>query len=212
MSAQQATSVSVFGLGYVGAVTVACLAKAGARVTGVDVQVAKVEAINRGVSPIVEPGLDELVRAGHDAGLIRATTDAAEAVRATETSIVCVGTPSLGSGKVNLEFMRKVAAQIAEAVRAKQQAHTLIFRSTMPPGTTRALVEEFLGDLTTAGLLRVFYCPEFLREGSALADYEEPSLRVLGTEDGNWPAEAPEALPVMDELMCWEEAEMLKYA
>lgn len=215
MSVQQATSVSVFGLGYVGAVTVACLARHGLRVTGVDVQPAKVDAINRGVSPIVEPGLDELVRAGHAAGLLQATTDAEAAVRGSSTSIVCVGTPSLGNGRVNLTFMRHVVSQIAAAVRAKAAPHTLILRSTMPPGTTRALVAEFLADLAAAGLVRVFYCPEFMREGCALADYEQPSLRVLGTGDGNAPAEAPWAenvLPAATEVLRWEEAEMLKYA
>ncbi len=199
--------VSVFGLGYVGTVTAACLSSRGVTVVGVDANADKAQAINAGISPIVEPGLDELVERGRASGLLRADLDAAEAVRNSTTSLVCVGTPALESGWVNLEFVRHVAAQIAEVVREKGEAHTIVFRSTMPPGSTRALMGEFFAETMTRG----FYCPEFLREGVAVKDFLEPSLSVLGTGDGHWPAGAVSGLHGFDQVMSWEEAEMLKY-
>ena len=208
MSAQQSHPVSVFGLGYVGTVTAACLAGRGMPVTGVDARPEKVDAVNAGRSPIVEPGLDALVKDGQASGLLRATVDAAQAVRETATSIVCVGTPSQSNGRVQLEHVRNVAAQIAAALRESPKAHTVIFRSTMPPGSTRALAAEYF-EGTQA---RVFYAPEFLREGCAVNDFLQPSLSVLGTGDGNRPAEAVEGLGAPGEVMRWEEAEMLKYA
>lgn len=200
--------VSIFGLGYVGTVTAACLASRGTAVLGVDVNSGKVQAVNAGVSPVVEPGLDELVRRGRARGLLRAVQEAAEAVRGSTTSIVCVGTPSLESGWVNLEFVRHVAGQIAGAVREKGAAHTVVFRSTMPPGSTRVLTGEFFAGTRT----RVLYCPEFLREGAAVSDFMEPSLGVLGTADGRWPTESVSGLDGWDQVMSWEEAELLKYA
>jgi len=113
-------------------------------VTGVDVQPAKVDAFNRGISPIVEPELPDLLSRARRDGLLSATTDAAEAVRESEVSIVCVGTPSLASGRLNLDYVRKVAEQISAAIAAKGSRHGVIFRSTMLPGSTRGLVEEYL--------------------------------------------------------------------
>jgi GDP-mannose 6-dehydrogenase len=208
MSAQMSNAVSVFGLGYVGTVTAACLAGRGMAVIGVDAKTEKVDAVNAGFSPIVEPGLEDLVRQGHSSGLLRATLDASEAVRGSSTSLVCVGTPSLSNGRVQMDHVRAVATQIAAALRESPKPHTVVFRSTMPPGSTRALVAEFFSGTTT----RVLYVPEFLREGSAVHDFLEPSLSVLGTEDGENPAEALEGLGSLDEVLRWEEAEMLKYA
>lgn len=206
--------VSIFGLGYVGAVTAACLADKGHGVIGADVQEAKVAAFNAGESPIVEPGLDDLMRAARKAGRLRATTDVTEAVSDSEVSIVCVGTPSLESGRLNLDFVRKVSQQLADAVRVKGGRHTIIFRSTMLPGSTRSTVQEFFQPLLEAGLANIYYCPEFLREGTAVRDFREPSLCVVGTQDGGAPAgrEPLELLGEGAQFLAWEGAEMIKYA
>lgn len=201
--------VSIFGLGYVGAVTAGCLTERGHQVVGADVQVAKVNAFNSGISPIVEPELSELLqRAQHD-GLLTATIDAETAVSGSDVSIVCVGTPSLASGRLNLDFVRKVSEQIGAAIRAKGSPHVVIFRSTMLPGSTRSLVKDFFGDNTP-----VYYCPEFLREGTAVKDFREPSLGVIGTHDGTAPlsSEAMELLGNKAEVMTWEGAELIKYS
>ena len=176
-------NVSIFGLGYVGAVTAGCLADLGHTIIGADVQQAKVDAFNAGASPIIEPELDELLAKARRENRLRATTDAAEAVAASEVSIICVGTPSLESGRLNLDFVRQVSRQIAEAIARKATRHVLIYRSTMLPGSMRALVREFLSEPRIAQWARVYFCPEFLREGTAVNDFREPSLSVIGTHD-----------------------------
>ncbi len=206
--------VSIFGLGYVGAVTAGCLTERGHTVIGVDVQGSKVDAFNAGRSPIIEPGLEALLGQARRQGLLSATTRTEAAVRESEVSVLCVGTPALASGRLNLDFVRKATAQIAEVLRASGKAHVLLFRSTMLPGSTRALVAEFLSDLTASGQVRVFYCPEFLREGTAVADFRDPSLAVVGTAAGAAPetAHAEELLGAGAEVLAWEGAELLKYA
>lgn len=206
--------VSIFGLGYVGAVTAGCLAEQGHHIIGADVQQAKVDAFKSGISPIIEPELEGLLQAAKHEGRLDATTDAKEAVKASKVSIVCVGTPSQAAGRLNLDFVRKVSAQIAAAIREKNQPHTILFRSTMLPGSTRAIVGEFFADLIKSGLLRVYYCPEFLREGTAVRDFRDPSLAAVGTDDGNAPAstEALDLLGKNAQLLAWEGAELLKYA
>lgn len=207
-------NISIFGLGYVGAVTAGCLTKQGHAVVGVDVHSQKVDDFNRGVPPIVEPGLDELLRQAKAKELLRATSDGAQAVRETELSIVCVGTPSTVTGALDLSFVRQVLRELAEAVRAKGRAHRLVLRSTMLPGSTAALAEEFLADLLKEALLEVFYFPEFLRESTAVADFENPSLAVVGTKDGAPPS--PELMGSLFggdvEVVTWNTAEMIKYA
>ena len=202
-------NISIFGLGYVGAVTAGCLAARGHRVIGADVQQAKVDAFNSGVSPIVEPELSDLLSRAQRDGLLSATTDATRAVRESEVSIICVGTPSLASGRLNLDYVRKVSEQISTAIRTKEAPHTVIFRSTMLPGSTRGMVKDFFGDETP-----VYYCPEFLREGTAVKDFREPSLCVVGTQDGKAPAtsEAMELLGDKAEVLAWEGAELIKYS
>lgn len=207
-------NVSIFGLGYVGAVTAGCLTERGHRVIGADVQEAKVKSFDAGLSPIIEPELDALLQGAKRDGRLSATTDSEKAVRESEVSIVCVGTPSLESGRLNLDFVRKVSQQIAYAVRAKGAKHTLIFRSTMLPGSSRAMVRDFFGELIESGALRVYYCPEFLREGTAVKDFREPSLVVIGTHDGAAPqsSEPVELLGRDPAVLAWEGAEMIKYA
>jgi GDP-mannose 6-dehydrogenase len=207
-------NISIFGLGYVGGVTAACLGNDGHVIVGVDVQEAKVEAFNAGLSPIVEPCLDDLLRVARAKGHLKATTSAAAAIAETELSIVCVGTPSKVTGALDLSFVRAVVSEIGEAVRRKGQKHTLVLRSTMLPGSTQQIVRELLSDLTASSLLAVYYYPEFLREGTGVADFQHPSLIVVGTSDGRKP---PQAL--MDTLfggeamvVDWPTAEMVKYA
>ncbi len=206
-------SISVFGLGYVGSVTAACLAERGCRVIGCDVQAAKVEQIRAGEAPISEPGLEALIRTQLDAGRIDATTDAGAAVAGSEVSLVCVGTPSTASGGLDLRFVEAVAGEIAAGIREKEGRHAVVFRSTMLPGSTRRLANDHFGDLIESGMVDVFFYPELLRQGSALADFREPSLSAIGTfQEGN-PTDSIAAILDPDtEAMPLESAELLKYA
>jgi GDP-mannose 6-dehydrogenase len=214
MAATQHLHVSIFGLGYVGAVTAGCLAELGHQIIGADVQQAKVDAFKAGQSPIIEPELEALLQTAKHEGRLDATTDAGEAVQRTQVSIVCVGTPSQAAGRLNLDFVRKVCAQIAAAIRAKKEPHTLLLRSTMLPSSTRKLVEENFADLVASGLLHIYYCPEFLREGTAVRDFRDPSLAAVGTHDGKAPTtnEALDLLGLNAQILEWEGAELLKYA
>jgi GDP-mannose 6-dehydrogenase len=206
--------VSIFGLGYVGAVTAGCLTDRGHLVIGVDVNAGKVAALNAGKAPIVEPELEELLQRASGEGRLEATVDAADAVERSEVGIVCVGTPALANGRLNLAYVRQVTGQIAAALRASGKSFVLVFRSTMLPGSCRQLVEESLGDLIAGGKVKVFYFPEFLREGTAVADFRDPSLVVVGTEDGADPGEGlpGEFLGGKPRVLTWEGAEMIKYA
>ena len=206
--------VSIFGLGYVGAVTAGCLTEMGHHVIGADVQQAKVDAFNSGISPIIEPELDDLLQTAKREGRLSATTDAAAAVAKTDASIICVGTPSLASGRLNLDFVRKVSEQISQALRESGKKHIILFRSTMLPGSTRSMVRDFFEDLRTSGQVRIYYCPEFLREGTAVKDFREPSLAVVGTHDGKEPEseEAKQLLGGSPSVLAWEGAEMIKYS
>jgi GDP-mannose 6-dehydrogenase len=208
-------NISVFGLGYVGAVTAACLARHGHRVVGVDVHPLKVEMFNQGQPPIVEPGLAELLQAARERGAIEATADCATAVRQSELSILCVGTPSTVAGALDLACVRQVLREIRTALEAEPKPHVLVLRSTMLPGSTRGLMEaEGLMELLEAGALQVFYFPEFLREGTAVGDFDDPSLAVVGTVDGGPP---PAALRTAlfgerTDAVDWATAELVKYA
>jgi GDP-mannose 6-dehydrogenase len=206
--------ISVFGLGYVGAVTAGCLASRGHSIIGVDVHPDKVASLNRGVSPIVEPALGGILATAALNGRLRATESCAEAVADTELSIVCVGTPSTLTGAVDLGAVRHVVQQIAEVLRGARRKHTLVLRSTMLPGSTAQVAQASLADQVGAGLVDVYYYPEFLREGSAVADFESPSLVVVGSRDGSAPPPAlrevlfGERATVLD----WHTAELVKYA
>jgi GDP-mannose 6-dehydrogenase len=205
------SGISVFGLGYVGSVTAAALAERGFPVTGCDVSPSKVDQINRGSAPIGEPGLDELLRSQWEAGRLRATVDADEAVRASEVSIVCVGTPSAPSGALDLQYVEAVSAQIAAAIRRKGSPHAVIFRSTMLPGSTRRLAEAHFSGLENPPA--VYFFPEFLRQGSALADFRSPSLSALGVlEPGQSVEPVAGIVDAGTEIMPVESAELLKYA
>ena len=207
-------NISIFGLGYVGAVTAGCLSRQSHSIVGVDVHAQKVELFNQGVPPIIEPGLEELLRLAKTKGRLRATLDAEEAVAATDVSIVCVGTPSKLTGELDLGFVRAVTRQIGDAIHKKGRGHALVFRSTMLPGSTAGLVDEFLSDLVSGTLCQVYYFPEFLRESTAVADFENPALAVVGTRDASSP---PPALMTAlfgesASVVNWPTAEMVKYA
>jgi GDP-mannose 6-dehydrogenase len=175
--------VSVFGLGYVGSVSAASFAADGHEVVGVDVNADKVAAVNAGRSPIVEPGLDELLAKGVAEQCIRATTDTAEAVRSSEVSLVCVGTPSRKNGSLDLAYLERVSEQIGGALRDKPSYHVVVVRSTVLPGTTHDIVipalERASGKKYGDGF-GVSVNPEFLREGTALKDFRKPPLTLVG--------------------------------
>jgi GDP-mannose 6-dehydrogenase len=178
--------ISVFGLGYVGAVSAGCLADDGHEVVGVDPLPTKVDLINRGQSPIVEKDIGEIIAAAAKAGRLRATSDPAEAIRQTELSFVCVGTPSQANGNLDLRYIRRICEQIGEALKSKNERHTVVIRSTILPGTMRNIViptlEEFSGK-KAAVAFGVCNNPEFLREGSAVKDFRFPPKTVIGELD-----------------------------
>jgi GDP-mannose 6-dehydrogenase len=175
--------VSVFGLGYVGCVSAASFAGDGHDVIGVDVNADKVAAINAGRSPIVEPGLDQLLSQNVSEGRLRATTDTADAVRESEVSLLCVGTPSRRNGSLDLQYLERVSEQIGEALKHKSAYHVVVVRSTVLPGTTHDVVipalERTSGKKYGEGF-GVSVNPEFLREGTALKDFSKPPLTLVG--------------------------------
>ena len=178
-------NVSVFGLGYVGCVTAACLARNGHKVIGVDVNPEKVGMITEGRAPIVEPGLGELIQEVVADGRLRATTDCAEAVRATSIALLCVGTPGTGAGQPSLDAVSRVASQIGEALAGTDQPFTVVLRSTALPGTTEHILMPALRDGAggrTAGI-QVAVNPEFMREGASLHDFDHPPFVLVGCED-----------------------------
>ena len=176
-------NVSVFGLGYVGCVSAASFAADGHRVTGVDVNPEKVAAINEGRSPIVEPGLSELIEECARDGRLRATTDTADAVAGSDVSLISVGTPSRKNGSLDLTYLERVSEEIGGALRHKDAYHVVVVRSTVLPGTTHSVVipalERESGKKYGEGF-GVSVNPEFLREGTALKDFRKPPLTLVG--------------------------------
>jgi len=175
--------VSVFGLGYVGCVSAASFAGDGHDVIGVDVNADKVASINNRRSPIVEPGLGELLERVAAEGRLRATTDTREAVHHTDVSLLCVGTPSRKNGSLDLLYLERVSEEVGRALRDKQAYHVVVVRSTVLPGTTHELViptlERASGKKYGDGF-GVSVNPEFLREGTALSDFRKPPLTLVG--------------------------------
>jgi GDP-mannose 6-dehydrogenase len=213
--------VAVFGLGYVGSVTAACLAVNGHDVWGVDVDTAKVDPIAAGRSPVVEPGLDELIGRAVAAGTLHATTSPREALESADVSLVCVGTPSSPSGGTDLSHIRSAVTDIAEAARTVAPPatgfHSVVIRSTVPPGTVEdvvaaTLAERLDGSRFTFGTAM---CPEFLREGSGLADFFAPPFVVVGTADPRVGETLTELFGFLDQqvhVVGVRTAEALKYA
>jgi GDP-mannose 6-dehydrogenase len=167
-------SLSVFGLGYVGCVSSACFAKQGHQVIGVDVSQAKVAMVNAGTATILESGIGELVAEMVGEGRLSATTNVEDAVRRSDISLICVGTPSRPNGGIDLRYVERVCEQIGEAMRKKDARHTVVVRSTILPGTTARLVIPTLERASgkKAGQdFGVCMNPEFLREGSSISDF-----------------------------------------
>lgn len=178
--------VSVFGLGYVGCVSVACLSRLRHNAIGVDIMKSKVDAIANGIPTVVEPEVTELVEEGHREGRITATTDAADAVHQSDASLVCVGTPTGRSGEHILTAVEETADAIGQALMTKSTGHLVVIRSTVKPGTIETLLVPKIvrEDNPHKDQISVVIIPEFLRESTAVRDYYNPPLVVVGTVDG----------------------------
>lgn len=179
----KAQSISIFGLGYVGSVMAACLAHKGNQVTGVDVSEPKVETLNAGRSPIIEAQMDQLVAEGRESRRLSATTNVSSAIAGSDVSFICVGTPSQANGRLDLAHVRDVSRGIGAALKTKSAPHTVVLRSTVLPGTTESVVIPALEAASgkRAGVdFAVVYNPEFMREGTAVADFFSPPYTVLG--------------------------------
>ena len=178
--------ISVFGIGYVGCVSAACFARAGHNVIGVDVNPTKVDIINSGKSPIVEPEINELIRDVVKAGSLSATTDSAQAVNDSEISLICVGTPSKPNGSLDLGHVKRVCEEIGSAVRSKSNRHSVVIRSTMLPGSVESVALPALEKGSGKEAKKDFgLCvnPEFLREGTSLKDFYAPPFTLIGADD-----------------------------
>jgi GDP-mannose 6-dehydrogenase len=210
--------IVVVGLGYVGAVTAACLAELGHTVVGVDVDRQKVDEIEAGRSPIIEPRLDELVAKGRKSGRLQVTTDLASALGACDVVMICVGTPARSDGTVNLEHVERVSGEIGRELARIQKFVAVVFRSTVPPGTVDGQLRPVLereSSLRADDDFGVAMTPEFLREGSGVADFFEPPFIVAGVRDERTlgiVAELFAGLERPTHALSIDQAESLKYA
>jgi GDP-mannose 6-dehydrogenase len=210
--------ISIFGLGYVGAVSLACLARDGHDLTGCDIDENKLALIRRGQSPIVEEGIQALTESVVKSGRVTLTTDAASAVAASDLSFVCVGTPPLPNGSQDLRAIERLMEQVGTALRVKSDYHLVVIRSTVRPGTLESLVKPILERRSGKQAWRDFglaFQPEFLREGSSIRDYDQPPFTVVGTpseRDAGILRELFGHLPCEFVHTQTGTAEMLKYA
>jgi GDP-mannose 6-dehydrogenase len=209
--------ISIFGLGYVGAVSAGCLATDGHEVIGVDPNKTKVDLINQGTTPIIEKDIGEMIAATVKSGHLRATADVRDAVFGSDMSLICVGTPSQLNGNLDLSHVRKVCQEIGAAIREKDSFHVVVARSTMLPGSMRSLVIPTLEAASgkVAGVdFGVCNNPEFLREGTAVYDYYNPPKTVIGESDEKAGALLVQLYEKMDAPLVRtdvETAEMVKY-
>jgi GDP-mannose 6-dehydrogenase len=209
--------ISVLGLGYVGAVSMACLARDGHEVVGVDIDPYKLDLIRRGQSPIIEEGMPELMRRVVSERRVTVTDDAAEALQGTDLSFVCVGTPSRSNGSQDLGAIERLAGQLGDALRQKDRYHVIAIRSTVLPGTVDDVIVPILearSGKSRSESFGVCFQPEFLREGTSIRDYDNPPFTVIGTDSDRTAAVLRE---VFGHLGCEfrvctiRTAEMLKY-
>ena len=209
--------LSVFGLGYVGTVSAGCLAQDGHQVIGVDLNPRKVEQVAGGRSPIIEPGLDELIAKAHQQGRLEATADGRRAVRESDVSLICVSTPSNGNGSLHYQHVENVCREIGAALGEKSGYHVVVVRSTVLAGTVRGRLIPILEDTSgrRAGPdFGVVMNPEFLRESTAVADYYHPGQVIIGQLDaasGDPVEELYQAVEAPRVRTSVETAEMLKY-
>ncbi len=210
--------VSIFGLGYVGAVSAACLAREGHQVIGVDVDTHKLELIRQGKAPIVEKDLEPLLQQAVQAGQLTVTDDATEAVHHSDLSLICVGTPSKENGDLRTDYLERVAKQIGEALATKPDYHLVVIRSTILPGTAEEIVlpilEEASGKRVNEGF-GLAVNPEFLREGAAIADFYDPPFTIIGAlrhADAKQVAALYKNVKAPLFLVSIRTAEMIKYA
>ena len=210
--------IAIFGLGYVGAVSAACLSKEGHRVIGVDANAGKVELINQGKSPVVEKDVGEMIAEAVAAGTLRATTDSAAAIRDSELAIICVGTPSSPNGNLELGYVKRVCEEIGAALRDKKDFFAVVVRSTVLPGTLRSLVIptlESASGKTVGSDLGAGFFPEFLRESSAIKDFDNPPVTVIGSNENGAGQRAAKLYDGIDAplvITSIETSEMVKYA
>ena len=176
-------NISIFGLGYVGAVSLACLAREGHTVVGVDIDPGKLELIRNGKTPVVEEGMLELMADAAKSGRVSVTDNVMDAVLGSELSLICVGTPSAPNGSQDLTATLNVARELGRALRAKSEPHVFVFRSTLVPGTVESVLRPILeaesGKRDGEGF-HVCFQPEFLREGSSIRDYDKPPFTIVG--------------------------------
>ena len=211
------TTISVFGMGYVGCVLAACLAEHGHDVIGVDVNAMKVDMVNRGESPLIEAGLGELIHKNVTGGRLRATGDGEWAVLNSELSFICVGTPSNGNGSLNTDYVTRVCEDIASGLARKKAFHIVVVRSTLLPGTTEEIIQPTLEHCSgkTAGLdFGLGYNPEFLREGTSIQDFFQPPYTVVGADDENVIEAVKKVYSMLDApliVVPIKVAEMVKY-
>jgi GDP-mannose 6-dehydrogenase len=209
--------ISIFGLGYVGAVSAGCLANDGHEVIGVDPNQTKVDLINKGKTPVIEKDIGEIIEAAINQGKLRATVDVDDAVNNTVISLICVGTPSQGNGNLDLRYVETVCREIGRILRDKQDFHIVVTRSTMLPGsmmnTVIPILEKAAGK--KAGVdFGVCNNPEFLREGTAVYDFYHPPKTVIGETDEKSGAIMASLYEKMDAPLIRtdvETAEMVKY-
>jgi len=209
--------ISIFGLGYVGAVSLACLARDGHNVIGVDIEPAKLDLIRRGRTPVVEEGMVELMEEVVASGRVKVTSDVRQALAATEISLICVGTPSAPNGGQDQSAMVRLAQEVGRALADKSTPHVVVFRSTLVPGTVedvlRPIVERESGK-KDGEHFHLCFQPEFLREGSSIRDYDKPPFTVVGA-NGQPPVDKLRALfghlPCEFYATSIRSAEMVKY-
>ena len=189
--------ISVFGLGYVGAVSAGCLTAIGHECIGVDPTQIKIDLVNEGKTPVVEKDLEGMISDAVQKRLLRATNDSQEAVLATDISMVCVGTPSRSNGDLDTGALETVSREIGEALRKKATRHTVVIRSTVLPGTLHGLVIPILEEASgkIAGVdFGIGNNPEFLREGTAVYDFYNPPKTVIGAVDTTPPIKLPHCM------------------
>lgn len=210
--------IAVFGLGYVGAVSAACLARDGHQITGVDPQAAKVDLINKGLSPIVEKGVGDLILDAVTQGRLRATAHAEEAIADSDLALICVGTPSRKNGSLDAEAVVNVAHEIGARLRDRSEPYTVVLRSTVLPGTMREKVIpalEAASGRKAGESLRIANNPEFLRESTAVHDYYNPPKIVIGAHDEDTAATVASLYAGIDApsfVTSVDVAELVKYA